>query len=74
MNNINKLIERSFQHAFSIIAGLSTIAGLWGYTIKDINDDLSWWKWGIILLGIFAILSVTQTSQYKIPRSTLKIQ
>lgn len=58
MNNINKLIERSFQHAFSIIAGLSTIAGLWGYTIKDINDDLSWWKWGIILLGIFAILSV----------------
>ena len=49
MNNINKLlIERSFQHAFSIIAGLSTIAGLWGYTIKDINDDLSWWKWGII--------------------------
>lgn len=74
VNKTQKLIVRSFQYAFSVIAGLSTIAGLWGYTIKDINEDLSWWKWGIILLGIFAILSVTQTSQYKIPRSTLKIQ
>lgn len=57
MNKISKLIKRSIQYAFSIIAGLSTVAGLWGYTVKDINEDLSWWKWGIILLGIFALLT-----------------
>lgn len=58
MNKIPKLVKRSVQYAFSIIAGLSTVAGLWGYTVKDINEDLSWWKWGIILLGVFIILTI----------------
>ena len=31
--------------------------GLWGYTVKDINPSLSWWKWGIILIICFAVLS-----------------
>lgn len=41
MNKIPKLIKRNIQYAFSIIAGLSTIVGLWGYTVKDINEDLN---------------------------------
>ena len=58
MNKISKLIKRSIQYAFSIIAGLSTIAGLWGYTVKDINADLSWWKWGLILCAVFVVLAI----------------
>lgn len=57
MNKIPKLIKRSVQYAFSIIAGLSTVAGLWGYTVKDINEELSWWKWGLILLAVFVALA-----------------
>lgn len=51
-------IKKSLQYAFSIIAGTSTIAGIWGYTLKDINEQLQWWKCGIILLAGFAIISV----------------
>lgn len=58
MNKIPKVIKRSIQYAFSIITGLSTIAGLWGYTVKDINEDLSWWKWGLILCAVFAVLTI----------------
>ncbi|MEE3405550.1 MAG: hypothetical protein VZR73_15850, partial [Acutalibacteraceae bacterium] len=50
-------IKKSLQYSFSIVAGLSTIAGVWGYTVKDINPQWQWWKWGLILVGIFIGLS-----------------
>lgn len=50
-------IKRSVQYSFSIVAGLSTIAGIWGYTVKDINSQWQWWKWGLILVAIFIVLS-----------------
>lgn len=58
MKRIPKLIKRSFRYAFAFISGLSTIAGLWGYTVKDINEDFSWWKWGLIICGVFVVLSI----------------
>lgn len=50
-------LKKSLQYSFSIVAGLSTIAGVWGYTVKDINPQWQWWKWGLILFGIFIVLS-----------------
>ena len=58
MKRIPKLIKRSLRYAFAFISGLSTIAGLWGYTVKDINEDFSWWKWGLIICGVFVVLSI----------------
>lgn len=51
-------IKKSIRFSFSIVAGLSTIAGIWGYTVKDINPEWQWWKWGLILLAVFFVLSV----------------
>lgn len=50
-------IKKSVQYSFSIVAGLSTIAGIWGYTVKDINPHWQWWKWGLILVVVFIVLS-----------------
>ena len=51
-------IKKSFQYALSIITGMSTIVGLWGYTLRDINNKLQWWQCGTILLFIFVVTSV----------------
>lgn len=57
LKKISITIKKSLQYAFSIIAGASTIAGIWGYTLKDINEQLQWWQCGIILLASFIIIS-----------------
>lgn len=51
------LLKRSVRISFSIIAGISTIAGIWGYTIKDICPSWEWWKWGLILIACFFLIS-----------------
>lgn len=53
LKHIPPLIRKSARCAFSIIGGLSTLAGLWGYTVKDINENLAWWKCGLIILACF---------------------
>ncbi len=58
MIKIPLVIKKSIQYSFSIITGISTIAGIWGYTLKDINSDWKWWQCGIILFIIFTILSI----------------
>ena len=50
-------IKKSVRHSFSIVAGLSTIAGIWGYTVKDINPLWQCWKWGLVLAVVFIFLS-----------------
>lgn len=50
-------VKKSVQYSFSIVAGLSTIAGIWGYTVKDINPQWQWWEWGLILFAVFIVLS-----------------
>lgn len=57
MKRLSRTIKMSIQYSFSIIAGLNTIAGLWGYAIKDINSSWSWWKWGLVLLVALIVLS-----------------
>lgn len=50
-------IKNSVLWSFAIVSGLSTVAGIWGYTVKDINPQWQWWKWGIILIIAFVVLS-----------------
>lgn len=57
MKKIPLLIRNSVKYAFAIITGISTIVGLWGYTIKDINPKWSWWQWALILLGLFIVVT-----------------
>ena len=63
LKKIPKTAKKSIQYSFSIIAGLNTIVGIWGYTIKDINNinpqwQLLWWECGLILLCAFIVLAI----------------
>ncbi len=58
MKRIPLLFRKSVSYAFIIISGISTIVGLWGYTIKDINPQWAWWKWALVLLGTYLVVSL----------------
>ena len=58
MNKIPLSFRKGLQVSFSIIAGISTIVSLWGYTIKDIYDKWPWWAWALILLIVYILLTV----------------
>lgn len=57
MKRVPVFVRNSIKYSFALITGASTIAGLWGYTIKDINSELPWWVWALILFGFFLLLS-----------------
>ena len=57
MKRIPLIIKKSICYSFSIVTGINTIVGLWGYTIKDINEKLKWWQCGLALLLGFLLLS-----------------
>ena len=67
------IIKKSIRYSFIIITGASTVASLWGYTVKSINNTWPWWKTGILLLALFVfiticfcgILSLTKHKPYK---------
>ena len=49
-------MKKSIGIAVSIVTGLSTIAGVLGYTVRDFCPGLSWWESGLALLcGIVVI-------------------
>ena len=48
---------KSIELSFSIIGVASTIAGVLGYTVRDIIPKWSWWQWLLVLLGVFVALS-----------------
>ena len=50
-------IKKSIRYSFSVVGGFSTIAGILGYTVKDIYPQWQWWKWGLLLLALFIALS-----------------
>lgn len=58
MKRIPLPFRKGLQVSFSIIAGISTIVGLWGYTIKDIYDKWPWWAWAIVLLIVYSLLAI----------------
>lgn len=58
MAKFSKTLKRGCSYSFSIIGGINTIAGIWGYSIKDIKPEWQWWIWGLILIGIFVILDI----------------
>lgn len=53
-----KIIKKSLRYAFSFIAGTSTVAGLWGFTIKDYYPSFPWWRLGLVLIAFFLLLSL----------------
>lgn len=57
MTNTSSLFKRSIHLAFSIIAGISTIAGLLGYTIRDTYPHHQWWEYCLLILTIALILT-----------------
>lgn len=60
MLNLKKIpiaLKKSLQYSFAIITGINTIAGILGYTLRDINEELQWWQCGFILLAFFVITS-----------------
>ena len=58
MSSKKIMFKKSLNLSFAIITGLSTIAGLWGYAIKDLNEKMPWWQHALILFGTFVTLSV----------------
>lgn len=69
-------IKNSIKYSFFIVTGLSTIAGLWGYSVKDINPQWQWWKCGLILLFVFCVLfginlAIIQSRAHKPYKTTI---
>lgn len=58
MKHYRNIVNKSFYYSFSIIAGASTVAGILGYTVRDLNPKMSWWLWVLILFGVFLLFSV----------------
>lgn len=58
MKHIPSELKMSIQYSFSILTTVSTVVGLWGYTVRDINGKLSWWHGLLILVLSFFALSV----------------
>lgn len=54
-----KTLCKSVELSISIIGVASTIAGIPGYTVRDIIPKWSWWRWPLVLLGVFIALSVS---------------
>lgn len=58
MKTIISIIQKSCRYSFTLIAGASTLAGLWGYTVRDINNTYKWWFWLILIILTFIFLSL----------------
>ena len=54
---MKKIIKKGMKVSFAIIAGLSTFAGLLGYTIRDFLPKWHWVKCGLIMLVAFVLLT-----------------
>lgn len=54
----NITLKNSINYSFSIVTGASTIVGIMGYTIRDINDKLKWWQCSLILIAIFIAITI----------------
>lgn len=52
------IIKRSAKYSFAFVAFINTIAGVIGYTIRDINEQYSWIQCILILLGAFSIITI----------------
>lgn len=57
MKDIPNIIIKSCKWSFAVISGASTIAGLLGYTIRDISKNFKLWHCILILFFIFFLLS-----------------
>ena len=58
MKNIKQTLVKSIKYSLSFIGIGSAVIGIWGYTIKDINDKWSWWQCGFILIGLIIVVTL----------------
>ena len=58
MKRIPSIVRHSIQYAFSIVAGVSTVASLLGYTVRDISQGFGLWPCIIMLGVVFVVLSI----------------
>lgn len=63
---MNGRLKTSIRIAFEIVTGISTLVGIWGFTIRDISDKLKWWHCllMLILLYVIAVLIVYQILKF----------
>lgn len=55
--NVSHTLIKSMNYSYSMIAGINTILGICGYTIREIDETQPWWMWLITLILIFITLS-----------------
>lgn len=58
LKKIPSRYKKSLQYGFVVITFLNTVAGVIGYSIRDINNNLTFWHCILILLGLFLIATV----------------
>ena len=56
MKKKRAIIKKAARWPFTAVAGASTIAGVLGYSIKDLKPSWPWWLWSLILLIAFTVL------------------
>lgn len=53
---MNNRLKHSIHIAFDIVAGISTVIGVWGFTLKDISEKLKWWHCLLILIALYLVV------------------
>lgn len=56
-DNLSHTIKKSVCKAGLLLGGVNTVVGVWGYTIKDIDQNMQWWKCALILASAFIVLA-----------------
>lgn len=53
---LSRTLRNSITLALAIITATSTITGIIGFSIRDIDSQMTWWGSLLILLGLYALL------------------
>ncbi len=52
------IVKRSAKYSFTFVAFVNTVLGVIGYTIRDIDQRLSWIQCILILFGLFILVAI----------------
>lgn len=56
---MNSRLKSSIRIAFEVVAGISTLVGIWGFTLKDISENLKWWHCLLILIALHVVAVIS---------------
>lgn len=55
---IQIVLKRSLQYGFAVVTFINTVVGIVGFTVRDINENLTWWQCLLILLAAYVIITI----------------